>query len=66
MLQKTFDDTAADEYGKIRAYLKKKGLLIGSMDMLIAAHAKSINCTLVTDNVREFEKISDLKITNWI
>ena len=60
-----FDDLAAVEYGKICAYLQKRGTPIGTMDMLIAAHAKIENLIIVTNNVREFERVSDLKIENW-
>jgi tRNA(fMet)-specific endonuclease VapC len=61
----SYDDMAAYEYGKIRAYLHRKGTLIGSMDMLIAAHALSVDCSLVTNNVREFNRVPSLKIENW-
>lgn len=60
-----FDDRAAAEYGKICAYLQKKGTPVGTMDMLIAAHAKAENLILVTNNTREFERIPDLQIENW-
>ena len=56
---------AAQEYGKTRAYLEKQRAPIGSMDMLIAAHALSLNCILVTNNEREFRRIPTLKIENW-
>ena len=61
-----FDDLAAVEYGKICAYLQKRGTPIGTMDMLIAAHAKTENLIIVTNNVREFERVPDLKIENWL
>ena len=61
----SFDDMAAQEYGKVRAHLEKQGTPIGSMDMLIAAHALSLNCILVTNNEREFRHIPTLKIQNW-
>jgi tRNA(fMet)-specific endonuclease VapC len=60
-----YDDMAAQEYGKVRAYLEKQGTPVGSMDMLIAAHALSLNCILVTNNEREFRLIPKLKIQNW-
>ncbi len=60
-----FDTNAAIEYGKIRADLEKKGTPIGPLDMLIASHAKSLDLTLVTNNEREFNRISELKIENW-
>lgn len=61
-----FDDKAAAHYGKIAAYLRQNGTPIGTMDMLIAAHARSLGLTVVTNNVREFERVPDLKIENWI
>ncbi|MDY6954522.1 MAG: type II toxin-antitoxin system VapC family toxin [Thermodesulfobacteriota bacterium] len=61
----SYDDMAAQEYGKIRAYLQRRGTPIGPMDMLIAAHALSVNCTLVTNNEAEFSRIVSLKIDNW-
>ena len=60
-----FDSRAGNEYGKIRAQLEKDGKVIGSMDMLIAAHAISSNCILVTNNEREFERVKGLVIENW-
>lgn len=60
-----FTDSAAGEYGKICALLQKRGTPIGTMDMLIAAHAKSNKMILVTNNVGEFERIPDLQIENW-
>ena len=60
-----FDSDAAREYGVIRAGLKRKGTLIGANDLLIAAHAKSLGLTLVTNNTREFERVEGLKLENW-
>jgi tRNA(fMet)-specific endonuclease VapC len=60
-----FDANAALEYGKIKTDLKKRGCLIGHLDMLIAAHAKSGGFILVTNNIKEFERIKDLQIENW-
>ena len=56
---------ATVEYGIIRAELEKKGISIGPLDTLIASHAKSLEVILVTNNVREFERIPGLKIENW-
>ena len=61
-----YSDEAAHYYGALRAYLEKQGTPIGSLDMLIAAHALSVNCTLVTNNEKEFTRIPNLKIKNWI
>ena len=60
-----FVDIASVEYGKICAYLQKQGTPIGVMDMLIAAHAKAEGMILVTNNVREFERVPDLTVENW-
>lgn len=60
-----FDAPAAIEYGKICAYLHKRGTPIGTMDMLIAAHALALGLTVVTNNVREFERVPGLMIENW-
>ena len=62
---KHFDENAAREYGIIKKDLKDKNCLIGPFDMLIGAHAKSLNMTLVTNNTREFERIQNLKIEDW-
>ena len=59
-------EEAAPEYGRIRAQLKKKGTPVGANDLLIAAHALALDAVLVTDNIREFRRIPNLKIENWI
>jgi len=61
-----FDDYAAQEYGKIRTYLQQRGTPIGPLDTLIAAHAKSIGCTLVTNNESEFRRVPKLHVDNWV
>lgn len=60
-----FDVDAADCYGKIRAGLEKNGTPIGPLDMMIAGHAQSLGYTVVTNNVKEFSRVSALKIENW-
>ncbi len=60
-----YDDAAAQHYGEIRAYLERQGIPIGSLDMLIAAHALSLNSFLITNNETEFKRVSNLKIENW-
>ena len=60
-----FGVTAASEYGVIRAYLQRHGTPIGPLDMLIAGHARAENLILVTNNVREFERVPNLEIENW-
>ncbi|NOL49399.1 type II toxin-antitoxin system tRNA(fMet)-specific endonuclease VapC [Pelistega europaea] len=60
------DDGVIWEYADIRSQLEKKEQLIGSLDMLIAAHARSLGFTLVSNNVKEFEGIPNLKLENWV
>lgn len=60
-----FPAAAAEEYSKLRAYLHRRGQLIGSNDQLIAAHALHLGLTLVTNNVREFGRVTGLKLENW-
>jgi tRNA(fMet)-specific endonuclease VapC len=61
-----FDYNCAIEYGYIRSDLEKKGALIGPLDMLIAAHAKSLGHILVTNNEKEFKRVEGLQIENWV
>jgi len=61
-----FDRDAAEVYGRIRAALERKGLPIGAMDMLIAAHALSLGANLVTNNETEFRRVSGLRVENWV
>ena len=60
-----YDEMAAEVYGDIRFQLEKNGKLIGPLDVLIAAHALSRNLILVTNNVREFKRIKNLRVENW-
>ena len=60
-----FDDQAAVVYGEIRANLEKNGTPIGPLDLMIAAHAKSLGLTLITNNTKEFIKIANLFVENW-
>jgi tRNA(fMet)-specific endonuclease VapC len=60
-----FPDTASPHYAKIRAYLKTLGTMIGANDLFIAAHARSLGVTLVTNNTREFGRVPKLNIENW-
>jgi tRNA(fMet)-specific endonuclease VapC len=57
---------ACPVYGRIRAHLKKKGIPIGAMDLLIASHAAFLNAVLVTNNTREFDRVPDLRVENWL
>lgn len=61
-----FDSTAAQVYGLIKADLQKKGTPIGPLDTLIAAHAKSLGLTLVTNNTREFARVDGLELEDWV
>jgi len=63
---KNFDENAAREYGIVKKDLKDKNYLIGPFDILIGAHAKSLDMTLVTNNVREFNRIQGLRVENWV
>ena len=56
---------AAEDYGQIRAELKRQGTPIGGNDLLIAAHARCLGLTLVTNNTREFSRAPGLRIENW-
>lgn len=61
-----FDRQATIAYGNIRALLEKRGHPIGSMDLLIAAHALSLGVRLATNNVREFKRVPNLRVENWV
>jgi tRNA(fMet)-specific endonuclease VapC len=61
-----FDEKASYHYGDIRSTLEKMGNVIGSMDLLIAAHARSLSLTLITNNLREFERVPGLRADNWV
>lgn len=60
-----YPEDASLAYGEIRAELERKGAPIGPLDTLIAAHARSLDLTLVTNNVAEFSKVPKLRIENW-
>jgi tRNA(fMet)-specific endonuclease VapC len=57
---------AAKVYGEICTDLEQKGMIIGQMDLMIAAHCLSLDGVLVTNNVREFERVPGLKLENWV
>ena len=60
-----FDLSAVADYGEIRAELEKRGTIIGPLDLLIAAHARSLGATVVTGNVDEFKRVKGLKVLAW-
>lgn len=61
-----FDDQVALHYGRIRAALERKGTPIGPLDLMIAAHAEYLDVSIVTNNTKEFSRIPNLKIENWV
>lgn len=61
-----FDDRAAGVYGDVRAALEAAGTPIGPLDTQIAAHAISLDATLVTNNLREFARVPGLRSVNWV
>ena len=60
-----FDERAVWVYGDLRAELERDGRSIGALDTMIAAHALSLDATLVTNNVREFSRVPRLNLENW-
>lgn len=61
-----FDEQATVAYGVLRAALEKQGTPIGPLDTMIAAHALSLSVTLVTNNMREFNRVPKLTVIDWI
>lgn len=61
-----WDEAAAEHYGAIRAALEKRGTPLGATDMLIAAHARSRGATLVSNDVRHFDRVEGLLVANWV
>ena len=61
-----FDEKATVFYGKTRVFLEQKGTTIGPLDFMIAAHALSLDATLVTNNTKEFLRVPHLKLENWV
>ena len=60
-----FPEDAALHYAEIRADLKKRGALIGANDLFIAAHARALDLTLITNNMAAFERAKELRLDNW-
>ncbi len=60
-----YGDLAAQRYGQIRSELERRGTPIGSLNLLIAAHALSLGVTLVTNNDKEFSRVAELMLENW-
>jgi tRNA(fMet)-specific endonuclease VapC len=61
-----FESPADAEYGNIRSELEKAGKPIGANELLIAAHAKVVDATVVTANIDEFKRVRGLKVENWL
>lgn len=61
-----FNDDASRRYGVVRAFLKSRGMPIGPLDTLIAAHALALNAIVVTNNVDEFLRVPDLRVEDWL
>ena len=61
-----FDEKSAIEYAKIKSNLKREGKIIGELDMQIAGIAMANDLILITNNVKEFERIDGLIIDNWV
>jgi tRNA(fMet)-specific endonuclease VapC len=61
-----FDDVCASNFGVLAAALAKRGTPIGDFDVLIAAHATTVEATLVTNNVKHFARVERLLVENWV
>ena len=61
-----FESPADRVYGRLRAHLRRNGTPIGPNDLLIAAHALALDVVLVTDNEKEFSRVPNLRIENWL
>ena len=60
-----FDQAASEQAAQVRAELAKQGMPIGPYDALIAGHARSLGLTVVTNNMREFERVAGLRVVDW-
>jgi len=61
-----FDESVVWQYAQIRSDLERQGQPIGALDTMIAAHALALSAILVTNNTKEFSRVNDLKIENWV
>lgn len=61
-----FDTAAANCYGEIRSFFRGKGIVISNLDLLIGSHATSLEITLVSNNLKEFNHFPNLHLENWI
>jgi tRNA(fMet)-specific endonuclease VapC len=60
-----YDGTVSEQYGALRVHLERHGTLIGSMDMMIAAHALACGLVMVTNNTGEFRRVPGLRVEDW-
>jgi tRNA(fMet)-specific endonuclease VapC len=60
------DEKVGTYYGQLRTLLKQQGQPNGNNDLFIASHARSLDAVLVTNNLREFKRVPDLKVENWV
>lgn len=61
-----FDEKAAAHFGQLRAELAKAGKSIGPYDLMIAGHARALGLVLITNNLKEFERVPGLRLDNWV
>lgn len=61
----SFEDALMWRYAELRSHLQRAGTPVGALDTQIAAHALHLGCTLVTNNIREFERVPGLMLENW-
>lgn len=61
-----FDEKAAAHFGQLRAELAKAGKSIGPYDLIIAGHARALGLVLITNNLKEFERVPGLRLDNWV
>ena len=66
LVVRDWDGAAAAHYATIRAHLERAGKPLGNMDLLIAAHARSLGAVLVTNNQKHFRHVPELKVENWV
>ena len=66
LLIEALDQDVGWYYGRVRSQLRRQGRIIGNNDLFIAAHALSLGAVLVTNNTREFKRVPDLAVENWV
>jgi len=61
-----YDQACAEEFGKLRGTLRRSGIVVSPFDLLIASVALTHDLTMVTNNVRDFEKVPNLQVVDWL